>query len=94
MIQVNEYFDGNVKSLGGFKAQGMNATAGVMAAGQYEFSTSAKEYMTVIAGSLTVKLDGEDNWVTYTDGQTFEVVAGSKFDVKADVNTHYLCRYE
>lgn len=93
MFDVNEYFDGKVKSIA-FKGQDLPATVGVMAAGEYTFSTAAKEYMTVVSGSLTIKLAGASEWQTYTDGQTFEVEANSSFDVKVDVDTAYLCKYE
>lgn len=94
MFDVNEYFDGKVKSIGGFQAQELPATVGVMAAGDYEFGTGAKEYMTVISGSLTVQLPGEEEWKTFTDGETFEVPGNSSFKVKVDTDSAYLCRYE
>ncbi len=97
MFDVNEYFDGKVKSIGGFKADQagseLPATIGVMKQGDYEFGTAAKEYMTVVSGSLTAKLPGSSEWVTYATGETFEVPGDSKFQVKADVDSAYLCRY-
>lgn len=47
MLKVNEYFDGNVKSIG-FEQNGEQSTVGVMAAGEYLFNTGAPERMTVI----------------------------------------------
>ena len=93
MFNVNEYFDGKVKSIGGFKAKQLDATVGVMQQGEYEFSTGAKEVMTVVSGSLTVKLPGDENWQTFTSSQSFDVAADSSFQVKADVDTAYLCTY-
>ena len=97
MFDVNEYFDGKVKSIGGFQAgepgSELAATVGVMQQGEYEFGTGAKEYMTVVSGSLTAKLPGSEEWVTYPAGETFEVAGDSKFQVKADVDSAYLCRY-
>lgn len=40
MLKVNEYFDGNVKSIG-FEQKGDKATVGVMEAGHYQFNTAA-----------------------------------------------------
>lgn len=94
MFEVNEYFDGNVKSIGGFKAGELGATVGVMKQGEYEFGTGAKEYMTVISGSLTAKLPGSNEWTSYQPGETFEVPGNSSFQVKADVDSAYLCKYE
>ena len=97
MFDVNEYFDGKVKSIGGFKAgeagSELPATVGVMKQGDYEFGTGAKEFMTVVSGSLTVKLPGSEEWITYAAGETFEVPGDSKFQVKADVDSAYLCKY-
>ncbi|MGA2680157.1 MAG: pyrimidine/purine nucleoside phosphorylase [Sedimentisphaerales bacterium] len=51
MFKVNEYFNGNVKSIG-FKNTQCPATIGVIAPGEYEFGTSTVEIMTVITGKL------------------------------------------
>ncbi|MDN5304173.1 MAG: purine/pyrimidine-nucleoside phosphorylase [Fusobacteriaceae bacterium] len=93
MLKVNEYFDGNVKSIG-FKSESGNATVGVMAIGEYEFGTSTKEYMTVVDGKLTVKLPDSTEWKDYTNGETFIVEANKKFQLKVEVETAYLCKYE
>ena len=57
MLKVNDYFDGNVKSISLETAEGP-ATVGVMAPGEYEFGTSSFEIMKVISGKLTVLLPG------------------------------------
>lgn len=92
MLQVNEYFDGNVKSLG-FDLEGKRATVGVMAVGDYEFGTAAPELMVVIRGALTVLLPGCTEWQTFTAGQQFNVPGNSKFQLKVAVETAYLCEY-
>ena len=92
MFKTNEYFNGNVKSIAFTTAEGP-ATIGVMAAGEYEFGTSTIELMTVISGTLSVKLPGSDNWSNYGPAQTFTVEANQKFHVKADSDTSYLCLY-
>jgi uncharacterized protein YaiE (UPF0345 family) len=84
MFKVNEYFDGTVKSIAFGMTEGP-ATIGVMAAGEYEFGTSQLEVMHVIAGALTVKLPGSDNWET--------LPANSKFQLKVAQDTAYLCEY-
>lgn len=93
MFKTNEYFDGKVTSIA-FQTETLPATVGVMAKGEYEFGTSQKEYMTVVSGSLTVKLPGSDTWETFKQGETFIVEAKQKFGVKADVESSYLCLYE
>ena len=51
MISVNEYFGGNVKSLG-YATENGKSTVGVMNEGEYEFSTGSAETMTVIQGKM------------------------------------------
>lgn len=93
MFDVNEYFDGNVKSLA-FTAGDDKATIGVMAKGEYEFGTSTIEHMTLISGSMTVKLPGEDNWREIAINETFIVDANTSFQVKTGGDTAYLCIYK
>jgi len=92
MISANEYFDGNVKSLG-YTSQDGKSTIGVMEKGNYEFGTSSHETMIVIEGVLEVKLDGQNEWVSYGAGQSFEVEANSSFQVKTAGQSSYLCKY-
>lgn len=93
MSTINEYFDGNVKSLGYQSTQG-KSTVGVMDEGQYRFSTTMHETMTVIEGHLDILLQGEEDWKEYIDGQSFEVKANSSFEVKSSGQTAYLCKYK
>ena len=97
MLTVNEYFEGNVKSIGlqvtdkaGTKGP---ATIGVMAPGNYEFGTSSVEIMRVVAGSLDVRLPGSATWKTFGAGDEFRVEAQQKFQLKVAVDTAYLCLY-
>ncbi len=93
MVDVNEYFDGNVKSLS-FQGDPLASSVGVMAPGEYEFGTSQNEVMTVIAGELVVSLPGEDTFTAYPAGASFEVAANEKFQVRVATETAYLCTYE
>lgn len=93
MLNVNEYFDGKVKSIG-FQTQTLPATVGVMLAGEYEFNTDKKETVSVVSGALTVKLPDSDEWQTFQPGDSFIVEAQQKFQLKVAVATAYLCTYE
>lgn len=93
MLNVNEYFDGKVKSIGLTNASGKN-TVGVMEVGDYEFGTSTVEYMTVVSGALNVLLPGETEWKLYKAGETFIVGANQSFKLQVNEQTAYLCRYE
>ena len=92
MFKTNDYFNGRVKSIA-FSADTGAATTGVMAPGDYEFSTVKKEIMTVTSGKLTVKLPGETVWKDFTAGSGFTVAPGMKFQLKVTVDTAYLCLY-
>ncbi|MDO7137320.1 MULTISPECIES: pyrimidine/purine nucleoside phosphorylase [Algibacter] len=92
MISTNEYFDGNVKSIG-YKSATGKSTIGVMEAGTYEFGTSEHETMTVIEGAMTVKLPNATEWVTYKAGEAYTIDANQKFQVKVSEQTSYLCQY-
>ncbi|WP_260261119.1 pyrimidine/purine nucleoside phosphorylase [Vibrio intestinalis] len=92
MMKHNVYFEGNVQSLG-FSQQSDESSIGVMAPGEYTFGTSAPEKMTVVKGALVVKREGEADWVTYRDGESFNVTGNSSFDLKVELATAYLCEY-
>lgn len=93
MLKVNDYFDGNVKSIS-FQSPTLPASVGVMAAGEYEFETSQKETMTIVAGELVVCLPGESDYCPYGPGASFVVEANQKFQLKVASDTAYLCTYE
>lgn len=93
MFNVNEYFDGKVKSLGFENGEGV-VTVGVMATGEYEFGTSMVEYMTVISGKMNVLLPGDTEWKPFLESETFIVDKDQKFRVKVDESTSYKCLYK
>ncbi|MCF5883870.1 pyrimidine/purine nucleoside phosphorylase [Aeromonas veronii] len=92
MLKVNEYFDGNVKSIG-FEQKGEKSTVGVMNAGDYLFNTAAPERMTVIKGALAIQLADEDEWHTYSQGESFLVAGHSSFKLEVKTPTAYLCEF-
>jgi len=92
MFKVNEYFNGNVKSLA-FETEDGPATIGVMAPGNYEFGTSTIELMTVTSGTLTVRLPGSEEWRDFSAGETFRVEKDRKFQLKVAAAASYLCLY-
>lgn len=93
MLTVNEYFDGKVKSIA-LQTETLPATVGVMEPGDYEFGTSQKEVMTVVSGSMDALLPGETEWKTVSQGQSFEIEANVKFQVRLQGQTAYFCTYE
>ncbi|MFK7977020.1 MAG: pyrimidine/purine nucleoside phosphorylase [Halioglobus sp.] len=93
MLTVNEYFEGQVKSIG-FEGSDLPATVGVMAPGEYTFGTEQREYMTVVDGELLVRLPDTDDWKRFASGDTFIVEAKQSFDLQVAKATAYLCKYE
>lgn len=92
MLEVNEYFDGNVKSIA-FKTKTLPATVGVMTPGEYIFNTTDKEEVTVISGALTIKRPDDSEEKTFGAGESFKIAANCAFDVKVAAETAYLCLY-
>ncbi len=93
MFNVNEYFDGKVKSLA-FENNTGSQTVGVIAPGTYEFRTTTVEIITVVSGILTVQLPGTTEWQSYIPRDSFEVEQDTKFKVKVEVPSSYLCLYK
>jgi len=92
MFKVNEYYNGAVKSIA-FKSGGYPATVGVMAKGEYEFSTSTIEDMTLVSGKWSVMLPGSSSWIKPGKGETFSVPENSKFKLVIEEDCAYLCVY-
>ena len=92
MLAVNEYYDGNVKSIS-FQNEEGTATVGVLEPGIYEFSTSTIEYMTIISGSVSAKLPDTNEWKVVRKGETFTVHANQKFKMEVAEQTAYSCFY-
>ena len=90
----NVYFDGNVTSRSIIFADGSRKTLGVMLPGEYEFNTSEKEIMEIIAGDLVcILLPGSAEWRAVRDGETFEVAVDSSFKLRVRKLTDYCCSY-
>ena len=90
---VNSYFDGNVTSRTVIFPDGSKQSLGVMLPGEYEFGTDLKEIMEIMSGELDVLLPGKTEWQAITGGQSFEVPASSKFQLKIKTLTDYCCSY-
>jgi uncharacterized protein YaiE (UPF0345 family) len=91
--KANIYFDGKVTSRTVIFADGSKKTLGIMLPGDYEFGTAEKEIMEILAGNLDVLLPGAAGWVTFKEGEVFEVSAQSKFSLKVRSLTDYCCSY-
>jgi purine/pyrimidine-nucleoside phosphorylase len=92
MLKHNTYFEGGVQSIG-FERNGLRATVGVIAPGEYHFKTAAAERMSVVSGELRARI-GSAEWQRYPMGTAFEVPANTGFDVQAVGGAAgYLCEF-
>ena len=92
-LEGNIYFDGAVTSRTVNFSDGSKKTLGFMLPGEYEFGTAAAELMEITSGELEVKLPGSDVWEGIKGGESFNVPANSKFQVKVSSITDYCCSY-
>ena len=91
--KANVYFDGKVTSRTVIFPDGSKKTLGIMFPGDYEFGTTEKEIMEILSGNLDVLLPGAAGWLTFTEGDVFEVPAQSRFSLKVKNLTDYCCSY-
>jgi uncharacterized protein YaiE (UPF0345 family) len=50
--------------------------------------------MEVLGGSMTVKLPGSDEWVSFASGECFEVAGHAKFSLQVpEGGADYCCSY-
>jgi purine/pyrimidine-nucleoside phosphorylase len=90
-LKHNTYFDGGVQSVE-FERLGRRTTVGVVAPGEYHFTTNAPERMTVVSGELLVRA-GTNEFRIYPVGTAFEIPAKTGFDIKANLPAAYLCEF-
>lgn len=91
--KANVYFDGKVTSRTIIFQDGSRKTLGVMMPGEYEFNTSEKENMEIMAGELEVLLPGKDGWQKIKEGESFQVPSNSTFNLKIKTLTDYCCSF-
>lgn len=91
--KANIYFNGKVTSRTVLFENGEKKTLGIMLPGEYEFGTDLKEVIEVLAGSMDIMLPGSEEWVTYYQGDSFEVPEQSKFKLNIKEVADYCCSY-
>jgi uncharacterized protein YaiE (UPF0345 family) len=92
MINVNEYFEGKIKSLG-FEVDGIQYTAGVFSPGTYSITTEKEEHVTVTVGAFEIRLPGSD-WKPVKAGDTVVIPPTTTFDLKVTKTASYFCMYK
>jgi len=91
--EANVYFNGNVTSRTVTFADGSSKTLGIMMPGDYTFGTAKAELMEIMAGALTYRIAGTEEWLTIKGGESFNVPANSSFDLKVTELADYCCSY-
>jgi len=92
LIKVNEYFDGQLKSLESNR-NGEKFSAGIILPGEYEVPTSEEEHLTITHGECKISVNGEEPKL-YKTGEKLVVAAGSKIKFMPDSTVSYTCIYK
>src|SRR5258705_9073197 len=94
VAKANVYFDGKVVSHSILFPDGTRKTLGLIYPGKYHFGTNQAERMEIVAGTCSVKLDGQDSTSGYSASQAFEVPAKSGFDIEVPSGIcEYICSF-
>ena len=94
VTKANIYFEGKVVSHGILFPDGTKKTLGLIFPGKFHFSTSQAERMQIVAGTCTVKLDGESFNTAYPAGSAFQVPAKSGFEIEVTSGVcEYICSF-
>jgi uncharacterized protein YaiE (UPF0345 family) len=91
-VKVNEYYDGQVKSLEFENSQG-KFTVGVMLPGEWEFNAPTREWMILTRGGWDAKLPGTDEYVPFAENESFQIEGGETFSVRVKEISSYICPY-
>jgi len=73
---------------------GTRSTIGVIFPSTLTFNTAAPELMEINAGVCKVRLQGEAEWKTYSEGEKFTVPGNSSFDIETLETLDYVCHFE
>ena len=92
--KANVYFDGKVVSHTVLTATGEKKTLGLIYPGKFHFGTQKAERMEIVAGTCSVKIDGQNSLETFAGGSAFHVPANSGFDIEvASGICEYICSF-
>lgn len=89
--RANVYFDGKVTSRDVVTADGQRKTLGIMLPGEYTFETDDEEEIEIVAGELSVDIDGEVN--SYEAADVFIVSPDTEFALDVETVVDYCCTY-
>ncbi len=90
----NVYFDGKCISHTLFLQDGTRKTLGVIFPSMLTFNTASPELMEIVGGTCKIRLGGEQEWKTYTSGESFNVPGNSSFDIETVDFLDYVCHFD
>ncbi len=94
VAKANIYFDGKVVSHSILSGDGSKKTLGLIYPGKFHFGTDKAERMEIVAGSCTVKIDGQNAVKDYGSGTAFDVPSKSGFDIEVKSGIcEYVCSF-
>jgi uncharacterized protein YaiE (UPF0345 family) len=94
LTKANVYFDGKVVSHTILLPGDAKKTLGLIYPGKFHFGTDKAERMEIVAGTCSVKVDGQDAVREFAAGSAFEVPAKSGFEIEvADGICEYICSF-
>lgn len=91
--KASVYFDGKCVSHAITMADGTKKSVGVVLPATLSFRTGAAEIMECVAGSCEYRLPGSDAWAKCAAGESFQVPANARFDIRVTEPFHYICHY-
>ena len=89
----NVYFDGKCVSHSILFADGSLKTIGVILPGTLTFNVGKPELMEITSGSCRVKIGDEQDFNTYTAGDSFAVPANGYFVIEVQEAVDYVCSF-
>jgi uncharacterized protein YaiE (UPF0345 family) len=91
--EANVYFKGGVTSRTIEFPDGETKTLGIMLPGEYRFDTAKPELMEILSGEVLVLFPGEDDWLVFNGGESFNVPGDSEFYIKVLELADYCCSF-
>ena len=92
MYRLRKYHEDRVQSLT-YADEKTEFSVGIIAPGEYAFGAIKKEITTVTSGEISVWIEGNEHWHTYSKDSTFEIPEHSNFKYKVNKVSSYICFY-
>ena len=92
-VSVNIYYDGSVQSRTLRYPDGTVRTLGVYLPGEFVFHSECPETVRITSGCVDVLFPTDKKWREVKTGQIYEVPANTRFKVRCEVVTEYICDF-